>query len=102
MFPRSLTTVGTPDARSLFQEIQSFRGRDGDVTMAHADDGTVVHMFGRTAPIEIDQDGDRVSTFPGARSDAIAHMISTRLWETPGAYVFLCENGEKVRVTFVS
>lgn len=100
MFPRSLTTIGIPNAMILFHEIQSFRGRDDDVTMAHADDGTAVYMYGRTAPIEIDQDKDEVSTFPGTRSDAIAHMISTRLWETPGTYVFLCSSGEKLRVKF--
>lgn len=98
MFFRSLTTVGIPNARCLFQEVQSFRGRDNDVTMAHADDGTAVYMYGRTAPIEIDQDGDKVLDFPGTRSEVFVHLVSTRLWETPGTYVFLCGNGEKVRV----
>lgn len=95
---RSLTTVGIPNAARLLEEIKDYRGSDSSVYLAHADDGTCVRLYGRTVSLESIED---TMTFPGTRSDAITYMLSERLWERPGTYVFLCDTGDKVWVTFV-
>lgn len=98
---RSLTTVGIPTAARLLEEIRDYQGSDTSVHLAHADDGTCVRLYGRTAPIESIRDTDTIIHFPGTRSDALGYMITARLWERRGTYVFVCGTGEKVRITFV-
>lgn len=98
---RSLTTIGIRNAALLLAEVRHFRGNDSDVYLAHADDGTCVCLYGRTASVESNQDTDTINSFiGGTRSDALTYMLSVRLWERPGTYVFVCGTGEKVRVTF--
>ncbi len=73
---RSLTTFGIRNAELLIAEIRTYRGNDTDVSEAHADDGTVVRLYGRSAPVESIHNTDISVMFPGTRADVFTYMLS--------------------------